>query len=426
MRVLYLLFLLPLGVWASCPAGIQLSNVPIDTVLPYCVKWESSTLGGCAVDCKGVCVEIPAAGTKGPMQTTGAECELGGGDPGGGDTGGGNNSGDVGANGPLHLAKDLWLGGSSTADISSGFNAVSKNIERFKNSFETVSDVQRTEFSAVAKNIAKIAQNTTIRETDADIGVKLHHIDSQLNMLNNKSVLEPGFWNDKHNELTSILRSSGGATGGSGSADTAAIKSMMQTAMGWWGGTPGMLNSISYGLSSLSTDVGQLKSATEYYSAQQIGYQEQMAGDLFAIKRLLTDGQGTGGGDGGNSGDAGIDYSKMPGTEGNPIHVAGAKYSSRVCLDGMNCAFDLDKVNQEYSEAKQEMARRYDEIKKEVSETFKFELSGSASTPKCFDMFSLYGKSYSVCPDSGEYWNTLAAILMFIFYFIALMIVARR
>lgn len=92
----------------------------------------------------------------------------------------------------------------------------------------------------------------------------------------------------------------------------------------------------------------------------------------------------------------------------------------------MNCAFDLDKVNQEYSEAKQEMARRYDEIKKEVSETFKFELSGSASTPKCFDMFSLYGKSYSVCPDSGEYWNTLAAILMFIFYFIALMIVARR
>ena len=99
MRVLYLLFLVPLGAFASCPAGLKLSNVPISTTLPYCVKWESSTLGGCEVACPGVCVEFPNEGTKGPIETTGSECKLGGGGdgggPGGGDGDGGTGGGDA-------------------------------------------------------------------------------------------------------------------------------------------------------------------------------------------------------------------------------------------------------------------------------------------------------------------------------------------
>lgn len=67
VRVLYLLFLLPLGAFASCPAGLHLQNVPIGTAMPYCVKWESSSLGGCEVGCSGVCVETPATGTMGPI-----------------------------------------------------------------------------------------------------------------------------------------------------------------------------------------------------------------------------------------------------------------------------------------------------------------------------------------------------------------------
>lgn len=90
MRLLYLLFLVPLGAFASCPAGLNLQNVPIGTEMPYCVKWESSTLGGCQVVCPGVCVETPSTGTMGPIQSNGVECTVGtgtGGD-GGGDTGG--------------------------------------------------------------------------------------------------------------------------------------------------------------------------------------------------------------------------------------------------------------------------------------------------------------------------------------------------
>lgn len=466
MRVLYLLFLLPLGAWAGCPSGIQLSNVPIATPLPYCVKWESSTLGGCAVDCKGVCVEILAAGTKGPMQTTGAECELGGGDPGGGDTGGSDNSGDVGANGPLHLARNLWLGSNSTADISSGFNAVSKNIERFKNSFEATAREQRTDFSFVAKDIAQIAKNTAMSSSAVNYGPLLYEMNSHLKSLNDKSVLEPGFWNNKHFETTgqlsdlrqdisslggelqtigNILKAGGGSSGGGNSGgggvnpddvsairgDVASLKAMTESAMMPYFSN---ISSKSNQMESYLRQVpGKLSTISEQMNGQNSmlsGYLDPMNSNLYEMKALLRDirnsSNGSGSGTGDGSGAAEIDYSKMPGTEGNPIHVAGSKYSSRVCLDGMNCAFDLAAVNKEYSDAKEEMARRYDEIKKEVSETFKFELNGSASTPKCFDMFSLFGKSYSVCPDSGEYWNTLAAILMFIFYFIALMIVARR
>ncbi|KYK40608.1 hypothetical protein AYX08_20360 [Stenotrophomonas maltophilia] len=61
-----------------------------------------------------------------------------------------------------------------------------------------------------------------------------------------------------------------------------------------------------------------------------------------------------------------------------------------------------------------------------MADMFHYNFSGSAAVPKCFDMFSLYGRSYSICPEVEGYWEMLAAIMMFIFYFLALMIVAKR
>ena len=130
---------------------------------------------------------------------------------------------------------------------------------------------------------------------------------------------------------------------------------------------------------------------------------------------------GAGGGTGSE-----LDYSTMPGAAGNPLQVAGSSYESNLCQEGDNCAFNLGKINKQYDDKKAELKDKYGAIKDEVSQVFKFEFSGSASAPKCFDMFSIFGKSYQVCPNAGEYWVTLAALMMFIFYFIALMIVARR
>lgn len=61
-----------------------------------------------------------------------------------------------------------------------------------------------------------------------------------------------------------------------------------------------------------------------------------------------------------------------------------------------------------------------------MTDIFRYNFSGSAAIPKCFDMFSLFGRSYSVCPNAEGYWEMMAAIMMFVFYFVALMIVAKR
>lgn len=449
MRVLYLLLLVPLGALASCPAGLQLSNVPISTALPYCVKWESSSLGGCEVNCPGVCVEMPNADSKGPIQTTGSECKLGGGgDTGGGETGGGNN-GDVGPNAPMYHAPAMWVGNSQSANLAPGFDSVSKNIERLKNLVGQADVATRYEMSFMVKDLAKIAQNTSGMNGGAgSYGPLLYEMNAHLKSLSEKSVFDPGFWNDKDiartkqlsdirqdmsytafdiGSIANIMRNGGGSSGGGGgssSGDTQALVSMMSSAMSMWAGTQANTGSSFDMLRNINSGVASVQGRLDSMNNHQLDVFRRMSGDLGAIKDMMKNGQGSGGA--GNEGGADIDYSKMPGAAGNPLQVAGAEYESGLCQEGDNCAFDLGNINKQYDDKKEELKDKYKAIKDEVAEIFKFDLSGTGSVPKCFELYSLFGKSYSVCPSVGGYWEALAAIMMFVFYFLALMIVARR
>ncbi|MBL0431972.1 hypothetical protein JD501_01830 [Aeromonas hydrophila] len=152
--------------------------------------------------------------------------------------------------------------------------------------------------------------------------------------------------------------------------------------------------------------------------------------NIKAIAEALNKG-GTGGGDGtggtGNSNDGpGIDYAQMPGSAENPLHVTGADYESQVCKGGAECFFDLATINKTFEETKNQLTGSYDGIKEQMTDIFRYNFSGSAAVPECFDMFSLNGKSYSVCPNAEGFWEMMAAIMMFVFYFLALLIVARR
>ncbi|MGU5813787.1 hypothetical protein ACV1EC_02650 [Aeromonas hydrophila] len=152
--------------------------------------------------------------------------------------------------------------------------------------------------------------------------------------------------------------------------------------------------------------------------------------NIKAIAEALNKG-GTGGGDGtggtgnGNEG-PGIDYTQMPGSAQNPLHVAGSEYTSQLCKNGAHCFFDLETINKQFQERKDQLKNTHDGIKDDMVDMFQYSLSGSAAVPKCFDMFSMFGRSYSVCPEVEGYWEMIAAIMMFIFYFLALMIVAKR
>lgn len=426
MRVLCLLFLLPLGALASCPAGLKLSNVPISTALPYCVKWESSSLGGCEVACPGVCVEIPGANTKGPIETTGSECKLGGGSDGGGDGDGGTGGGDAPYDYPFkNQISPIGVGGAYQEGTTAALKQIDEDLRWFAIKNYAQGKEMVATFNSFNKDLMKVTDALTVQsssfeeygKTQFAILTTLGRTEDTLQQLTNCVV------NPKGNNCEHL--GSGGGGGGSSSGDVASIKAMMQGAMSMWGSTQSYTQSVNSTLAYMSGDLGAIKGMTEGMGSAQINLQAQMAGDLAAIKGMIKDGQGSGGSSGGEGG-PGIDYSQMPGSSQNPLHVAGSDYESKLCQGDVKCAFDLGTINQRYEEQKEALKNQYKGIQTEISEMFKFHLGGSASAPKCFDMFSIFGKSYSVCPDSGAYWETLAAIMLFIFYFIALMIVARR
>ena len=83
-------------------------------------------------------------------------------------------------------------------------------------------------------------------------------------------------------------------------------------------------------------------------------------------------------------------------------------------------------IQKQLDAANDSLKEKYSDIGNEVKEVFNFQLSGSAGVIDCFDLFSYAGKEYRVCPPSKDYWQTLAALMMFIFYFMALMLIFKR
>lgn len=149
------------------------------------------------------------------------------------------------------------------------------------------------------------------------------------------------------------------------------------------------------------------------------------SGDLlqafYELQRQLASGE-AGGGSGGDG--SSIDYSKLPGSGDNPLSVKESKYSS--ACSGNDCFFDVAAIQKKLDEANKAISDKYQDIGDEVRDIFDFQLSGSAGVMECFDFFTYGGKDYRVCPPAKEYWNIIAALMMFIFYFIAFAIVFKR
>ncbi len=347
MRYLSVLLLSPSLAYAACAPGVNYGSLGISSPSPICIAYSGSSLGGCSAYCGGgagstVCVELPldTPPSKGPYFSDGNECEIGGGgDDGGGDNGGGDNGGgdnggvggDVGPNAPMYRAPQTLVGNYQSANLAPAFDSVSLNIERLKNLVGQESRAARYEMSFMVKDLARIAQNTSGMNGGAGTyGPLLYEMNAHLKSLSEKSVFEPNFWNDKDiartnqlsdmrqdisylggelKHISDLLSSGGGSSGGgssggggSSSGDVADIKGMMQTAMGWWGGTPSNLSAISGQLTGISNSVAPMFPMLEFFNKQQTNLQTQMAGDLAAIKDAIKNGSGSGG-DGGEGGD---------------------------------------------------------------------------------------------------------------------------
>lgn len=164
---------------------------------------------------------------------------------------------------------------------------------------------------------------------------------------------------------------------------------------------------------------------TANQSEQQTYVLQDMRTALEIMAEKAGNGNGNGGGDGSGEG-SGVDYSKMPGSSSNPLYVGSASYKSQRCEGGADCFFDLPSINKKLEEANDSLTNKYQSISEDVKQVFAFNLTGSADPMECLELFTHQGKEYTVCPPSGDYWKTLAALMMFIFYFVALMIIFKR
>lgn len=443
MRLGWLLLLFPSAAFAiaGCPVGVQLGNVTIATRLPVCLKFDSSQLGGCLVDCKGVCVELPLANTKGPVETTGTACNWTENGSGNGDSDGSGNTPDEGNNsGNGGLPKD-WdffepvIGDATGTSVSATIAKLNKNLGKNIGALTQNNDMLNKRVNEISGDTSRIV-NATERAKDL-----LQEMSDFQRFANSKLEGIELFSSRSENYLQQIAMKAGGSGSGSGSGGSSGgdnsnihgeLKQFHQDMFGpdfaqnnMGANMYALLNGYSYDIGSIKEKIHTLNSNfNNFYwnTAPDLRNNSiEMNRNLRTIAEAIQKGGiGTGGGDGGSD----IDYGKMPGSAANPLAVKQATYKGR--CEGDGCFFDAQSQQKELDKLNKSLTDKYADIGKEVKEIFNFNLSGSAGYMECFDFFSYGGRDFKVCPSSKEYWDIIAALMMFIFYFIAFTIIFKR
>ncbi|MFM5749619.1 hypothetical protein ACET6F_02340 [Aeromonas veronii] len=422
------------------------------------------------VDCKGVCVELPLANTKGPVETTGTACSYSDNGSGNGDSDGSGNTPDEGASGTKPISG--WLDfepviGDATGTSVSG--AVAKLNKNLGVALRQVVESTKSD-TANLNSIAHNAESFSRDMKDALYHIKqssseLSHVNGNLGGVAAALSTTRDYLQSIDVKLGNLGSGSSGGVPSSVASDVAGISSMMGASLNMMSSLQGNTN----GLNNKLDDIYGNTKATSYFAkdmkdslknierslggggsgsdggssawtssdiaslvesagttANQSEQQTYVLQDMRTALEIMAEKAGNGGnGDGNGSGDgSGVDYSKMPGSGGNPLSVKEGKYSS--ACSGNDCFFDVAAIQKKLDEANKAISDKYKDIGDEVRDIFDFQLSGSAGVIECFDFFTYGGKDYRVCPPAKEYWNIIAALMMFIFYFIAFAIVFKR
>lgn len=422
MRIGWLLIFFPSLAFAvaGCPVGVQLGNVTMATPLPVCLKFEGSDLGGCEVDCKGVCVELPLNNTKGPVETTGTACSLSDNGSGNGDSDGSGNTPDEGASGTKPI--DGWLdfepviGDATGTSVSGAVAKLNKNLglalrhvvdngNRDSNNINSITHSAESfsrDMKTVLSQLDRIANDTfQNKNTTSEILGSLNTSNEYLQSMNSKL----------DNSSSGSENSGGGQSGMESFLNPKFDELFGKFDRSYYGAEVNTSNHLGNMISMVAGIQGSLGS-------------NGMSGNIYAMRQMMEQ-MTSGGGSGGDSGSgASIDYSKMPGSADNPLSVGGGNYKS--ACSGEGCFFDVPAMDKKLAETNKSLTDKYASIAEDVKQVFSFNLAGSADPMECLDLFTHQGKEYTVCPPSGDYWKTLAALMLFIFYFVALMIIFKR
>ncbi|MGU5641911.1 hypothetical protein ACV1DC_18030 [Aeromonas caviae] len=222
------------------------------TPLPVCLKFEGSDLGGCQVDCKGVCVELPLNNTKGPVETTGTACNWTENGSGNGDSDGSGNTPDEGSSGTKPI--DGWLNfepviGDATGTSVSG--AVAKLNKNLGVAMRQVVDAAKQD----SNNINSIADSAESFSRDMKTALlHLDNISTQAFQTQNTSSYMLGRLNTSNEYLQSINAkldnlssgsSGGGSAGGASPFDADMARALVQNSYGINANTASIHNDLS-------------------------------------------------------------------------------------------------------------------------------------------------------------------------------------
>lgn len=237
---------------AGCPVGVQLGSVTMATPLPICIKFDSSELGGCEVNCKDVCVELPLNNTKGPVQTTGTACNLSDYGSGNGDSDGSGNTPGEGTSGTKPI--DGWfdfepvIGDSTGTSVSAAVANLNKNLGL---ALRRVVDSSGRDSS----NINSIAHSAESFSKDMKTALlHLDNISTQAFQTQNTSSYMLGRLNTSNEYLQSINSkldslssgsSGGGSAGGSSPFDADMARALVQNSYGINANTASIHNDLS-------------------------------------------------------------------------------------------------------------------------------------------------------------------------------------
>lgn len=263
------------------------------TPLPVCLKFEGSQLGGCLVACNGVCVELPLANTKGPVETTGTACSITENGSGNGDSDGSGNTPNEGSTGTKPI--DGWLdfqpviGDATGTSVSGAVAKLNKNLDV---ALRQVVDSTKQD----SNNINSIAHSA--ESFSRDMKDALYHIkqsSSQLSQVNGNLGGVAAALSTTRDYLQSIdVKLSNLGSGSSGgvpssvASDVAGISSMMGASLNMMSSIQGNTN----GLNNKLDDISGNTKATSYFA-------KDMKDSLKNIERSL--GGGGSGSDGGSS-----------------------------------------------------------------------------------------------------------------------------
>jgi hypothetical protein len=311
MRCFLILFFAPAFCFASCPVGNNYGSRPINSPERICMAYSGSSLGGCIIECSAICLKIPKDNPtdQTPYVSSGQECKTG--DGGGDGGGGGKPDPDPDKWNPSvspfpTVSSSIRVGGDHQEMTTSGLNVLDSSIKTAANF--TAGQLKGLG-GVVGSNSAELRKVADALSTQSNLasanGRIFGEIKSDTGHIRQTNTLIANCFTNPHENCSDFINSSPDYSFNLGQIQNT-LNSMVNSNLRVVSNTDGLWMKIH--------QVGQNTETIAGNTAYTNGLLEN-------IEKLLREGNGNGGGEGGDKPCKGplCDFTKPPVGSGSAL-----------------------------------------------------------------------------------------------------------